>query len=381
MPSIREALDAGYDKIDAAPVEEAVETTSTTEAPVEAAAAVTDTPAPAETTATERPRDEAGRFTKSEKSTVEAKPVRATAATPPPAAGKTTGTAAPQTATASVAAPVPVAPALKPPSYWKATERELWGKTPAEVQQLINRYDREREIALQRATESAKGASTWTEAIRPYEAQIRASGQEPHAYVGNLLQTAHALSYGAPEQKAAVLADIVASFGVPPEILDRALVAKLQGQPMQQQAQQFRDPRFDRFLADLEQRKAARDQEQVSEATTRMEAFGESHEFYSDVRDQMADILDVWSKKGMQSVTDADLERAYNLACSMDEEVSAAMQQRKQAETLKAQAEATARARQAASGVKPETTGTVSQGPKDLRSILSRRADELGING
>jgi len=389
MASLREALEEGYDQIDSATSTEPapVETTTTTEpaeaAPVEAST-TTDTPPETAEQKAERARDEAGRFTK-EKPAAKAEPTKATTSSPP-AAGKTTGTAVPQTAKASVT-PSPVAPvstsstSTRPPAYWKATERELWAKTPPEVQSLINRYDREREIALQRAREDAKGSSTWIETVRPYEAQIRQSGQDPVKYVGSLLQTAHSLSYGAPEDRARVLADIVASFNVPPVLLDQALVARMQGGQMPQQPQQqFRDPRLDQLLAQAQQRKAEAEHEAMSEAEQTASSFGEAHEFYGDVADSMADILMVWANQGKKTATDADLERAYTLACNMNPDVSSVLEQRKAAEAVKAQAEATARARQASSSVKTQPTSGAASSPQGLRAALEKRADELGIS-
>jgi hypothetical protein len=52
--------------------------------------------------------------------------------------------------------------------------------------------------------------------VRPYEAQIRAAGGNPQQYVGTLLQTAHALSYGHPQQKASIVAGLAMQFGITP---------------------------------------------------------------------------------------------------------------------------------------------------------------------
>jgi hypothetical protein len=369
----REVLEAKYDELEAAsdgaaPVAETVEATPTS--PLAEAEPAPPSDETAEQKA-ERARDESGRFAKEEKKpAAKTPPVRASPASSP-TAGVKGGAAA-----VSPAPVAPLSPVLKAPQSWKPALREKFAALSPEFQQEILRRERETSIALQKAAEEAKGATPWTEAIRPYEAQIRAAGVPAHQYVGNLLQTAHALSYGPVENKAAILADIIAQFRVPPDLLDRALAAKLSGQPLpqapQQTPQEFRDPRLDKLLESAQQR-------QESEATERTQAFGESHEFYEDVKDHMADILDVWAKQGKTSVTDNDLDRAYTLACQLNPDVAPLLEQRKAAEAAQKAAASTARARTAASSPKNSPSAAPAAQPKGMRAVLEAKADELGI--
>jgi hypothetical protein len=175
-------------------------------------------PAAAEAVSDGRARDESGRFVKQD-----AKPAESDKPQLPPPAAKPglAGQGAAAGATASAAAPA-APPAFKPPQSWKPTVREHWGALPAEVQAEVDRREREIAKALQESAEASKGAGTWQETVRPYEAQIRAAGGNPQQYVGSLLQTAHALSYGHPQQKASIVAGLAMQFGISPQDLDSA---------------------------------------------------------------------------------------------------------------------------------------------------------------
>jgi hypothetical protein len=220
------------------------------------------TPEPAaEAVSDGRARDESGRFVKQEAKPAESdKPQSSPPAAKPGLAGQ--GAAAGATVpTAAPAAP----PAYKPPQSWKPTVREKWSALPAEVQAEVDRREREIAKALQESAEASKGAGTWQETVRPYEAQIRAAGGNPQQYVGTLLQTAHALSYGHPQQKASIVAGLAMQFGITPQDLDSALVAVMQGrQAPQQQPAQFKDPRVDQLLQTMQQREAAQAEDRAS---------------------------------------------------------------------------------------------------------------------
>lgn len=391
---IREALEAKMDEIEsqdgAAPVPEAVETSTPSPEDVSAE------PAPSsEETAeqkADRTRDEAGRFAKEPKQSKQApKPTtssaKPTTALPSVAAGVKGGVGLP------VAGALPPSPVAKAPQFLRPGVREKFAGLPPDVQQDIYRLNTELVRVskdAEQARKSAESASPWHDAIRPYEPLIRSSGMEPTKYVGDVLQTVHALSYGPPHQKAGLLANLVMQFGpdllrpdqqdangVPSCPLDRALLAAMQGrqgaaQPQAPQPQQFRDPRLDQLLERAQQR-------QEASAVQTTQSFAEGHEFYEDVKGQMADILDVWAKSGKTDVDDADLERAYTLACQLSPDVAPLVEQRKAAEAAQKAVASTARARSAASSPRSSPTAAPAAQPKGLRATLEAKADELGM--
>jgi hypothetical protein len=285
-------------------------------------------------------------------------------------------------------APAPVVQATTPtvvkaPQALKPAARELWGKLPPEFEPLKAewaRRERETAIAMQRAAESQKGSAQLSEMARPYEAIIRQSGLETPRYVENLLQTAYQLNTAAPEQRAGILATIIVQSGVHPALLDQALTAVLQGrqapQP-QQQGQQFRDPRFDTLMQQIEQAKQRREEAQAAESAQLIDTFAESHEFTEDVKEDLADILDVWAKRGKTSVSQDDLERAYTIACQNNPDVAPLLEQRRAAEAAQKAIASTARSRAAASSVRSEPAAPLAAQPADRREVLAAKYDEL----
>lgn len=360
MPGLREALEARFDELDAeaepSEIAGAAEPSTEVETAPEAEAAPESDGAA---------RDEQGRFTKP----AQEKPV-ASPAGPASGQGAATGAVLPP--------PPPVAaPAFKAPQSWKPGIREKWATLPPEVQGEIVRREKEAAQLAQQRAEMEKGSQGWTETVRPYEAQIRASGVKPEQYVGDLLRTAHTLSYAPPQQKADALAEIIMRFGVPPGDLDNALVARMQGRgaQVQQQAQQFRDPRLDQFLSQMESVKQQQTQAQAAEASTIADSFAESHEFFDDVAPTLAHILDVWKAEGKQDATTADLERAYNMACQMNDDVRDTLEQRKAAAATTQVA--TQRARLASSSVRSQPTAGTTAQPAGRRAALEAAYDDL----
>ena len=376
-PSRADVIAAKYDEIEAAAPETAPE-------PV---AEASPEPAPQEDaapTAPDRSRDEHGRFAKAEKAPEPKPQVKSGAIGPElkdaPPLGKP-------------AAEPP--PSVKAPQSWKPTVRDLVSRLPAEFHPIVEealRRDKETALAMQKAAEAGKGAQPMIEAIRPYEMQIRAAGIEPSKYVGDLLQTVHALTYGNPTQQADVLAAVVMQYGrhllnpdgqdangQPTSPLDRAIVSRLQGQgqPQRQTQPAYQDPRVDKLLQALQSQQQERLTQAEAASDARVEEFAGAHEFYEDVREQMADIVDLWAKQGKKSLSDEELERAYNLACNMNPDVSAVLERKKKAETVRTSQEATARARAASSSIRSQPAAAPPTQPTDRRSVLAARFDEI----
>jgi hypothetical protein len=240
--------------------------------------------------------------------------------------------------------------ALKAPQSWKPGAREEWAKLPPAVQQEVDRREREMQAGLREAAEKAKRGDAFQQAVSPYESMLRAEGVNPAQAVGNLLQTAHALRYSPNHHKGTIIATLMRNFGVAEE----DVAAALQGgggqapAPAGQQPGQYRDPRVDQLLAQIEQRTTERRQTHAQEWQSKIQTFGESHEFFEDVRDAMADAVDRQKRRGLAP----DLEAAYDEACWANREIRGILQQREAAAAATSQVEATQRARAAASSIK-----------------------------
>lgn len=394
--SMRDALAAAFDAAEereAAPAEEvepveaapAEEPDAPVEEPQEARGdAAPENGAEEQTQASEdgRARDEQGRFAAKAKPDPKAKPGKATAKPQEPAAQTKKPDAQAAPAEGQEPPKEPTAPASKPPAGWGPAAREHWGKLPAEVQREVAKRERETAQVLERTAQERKQsegarqfASEIANTLRPYEAMIRAESSGPLQAIDSMFRFAHALRSAPPPHKAQLVANLVKTYGVPIEALADALEGKPGQAPPQQyapppqpppQPREFRDPRLDQLLARQEQ---ALQQQYQSE----MQKFAETHDFYDDVREDMASFVEIAAKRGV----DLPLEEAYNRSIALHPEIQQVLKQR---ETVKAAATAqaaTQRAKAAASSVKPHPAQAAPQasGPKDLRAQIEASWD------
>lgn len=330
-------------------------------------APATETPAPAEPEAKtpHEGRDEKGRFAPKAK-------VQET----PQAAGQPSPDSAPPPPGPAAAAPAPT-PELKAPQSWKAGIREKWATLPAEVQQEVNRRERETTIALQEASEARKGWQTFRETVAPFEAMIRAEKTEPMQAVANLLQTAAALRTAPPVHKAALIANMVKTFGVPIEALDQALAGQTPAanQPMQGE---YRDPRVDQLLAQLQGAQQQREQELHAKMASELQAFQEKSEFFEDVRNDMATLM----RAAELDKRDLSLEQAYNAAIQMfHPDIAEILRQREAAKAATNAQASTARAKAASSSVRPSPATPVIPASRKMsdHEAVAAAIDALGI--
>lgn len=303
--------------------------------------------------AAQRARDAAGKFTKAEaaakaKSAAVVVPT-ATATLDPAKAGTVPEPAAPV---------VPAPEAIKAPQSWKPAAREKWASLAPEAQQEIARRERETATALQESAEARRVHQQFREVVAPYEGMMRAAGSEPLQTIAQLLQTGAGLRQGTPQRKADLVADIVKQYDVPIEMLAAALDRGQPGQGTPQGQQQGGDMGLRQEVAEL---KASiqnawnqRNQVQTQKMQADITAFAAGHEFFEDVRHDVADLMDSRAKRGV-AIT---LEDAYNLACKMHPEITGVFEQRKAAEAAKAAQASTQRAQAASSSVRSQPAGS-----------------------
>ena len=337
--------------------------------PVETAAAE---PEEATETAPAKPRDEEGKFAKAPKDRKVA---------PEPSAKNGVR---PQVGKPALPSPAPAPAVQPPPKSIRASVREVWGQLPPQARDELVRMNVEAVKARSELDQIRGKSGHFEETLRPYEATIRASGLEPDKYVGSLLQTAHALNYGPAPQKASVLADLVMQFGVTPQDLDQALVARMNGRPAPQQAQQtpqqFRDPRLDELLGKVAKQQEANQQRAAETASRSASEFAQGHEFFEDVRIRMANILDAMVREGADDLSPEEIEQVYNAACMSHPEVAPLFEQRRIAQAAAKSRPATQRARAAGASMPMRTAsagGPERSGKKSARDITMQAIEDL----
>ena len=270
---------------------------------------------------------------------------------------------------------------FKAPQSWKPASREHWDKIPVAAQEEITRREAEVSRALSGTASARKFAEEFTGVVRPFEGMIRASGVTPIQAVQNLMVTAASLQTGTPAQKAGLVANLIKTYGVDIAMLDQVLAGqkpKDGGVPdaLLQSIRGELKPVHE-FISQVRGSKAEQEQRLAQESMQTVEQFyaDPKNEFAADLREEMADIIDLATNRG-RAIT---LAEAYKIAVAANPEVSKLVEQRAAAKRTAEQARNVDRSRRAASSQAPGAPGGgVSDGkPTGRLAAISQAWDDL----
>ena len=321
--TLRETLEAAYEEVGTdtpapAASEETGRSTSDAPEPVRDTAPTeksTGADEPAADSSGERKRGERGRFVKKTD-------------------GPQSDTTAPEPATATPETtpeqqPAEARPSIRAPESWKPGAREHWAKLPPDVQAEVSRREKEITSTLQTTAEDRKLASHFKESIRPFEAMILSENRDPVSAARELFATAHMLRNGTQVQKAQLVATMIKNFSVPIETLDALLVGE-QAPDEDSKLQRLLDERLkpvQEFISQINGVKQQRTEATNTEVQTEIQKFAEDpkNEFFDDVREDMADLMEVSSRRGRSM----SLSEAYDKAVQMNPEIKKVLDKRK----------------------------------------------------
>ena len=269
---------------------------------------------------------------------------------------------------------------LKAPVGWAPKEREQWSKVPRPLQERI--LAREKEMAEGMAnTKGAKAVENYVNRMGEHYGDLMQSAgfKHPLDAAGAAMGSMNVLATGTQDQKATELARIISQFGVDIEVLDNALVgggsSNAQQDPQMQRIQQMLDERLapvNQLMTRAQQMQEQQRQQQGSQAVEEVKKFGEQAEFLNDVREDMADIIELAEKRGQK----LSLQQAYNRACAAHPEIANIIEQRRRDEQLKGgRAELDAK-RTAASSISGRQGGSGGNpGNLTLRDTIAQAMD------
>jgi hypothetical protein len=260
----------------------------------------------------------------------------------------------------------------RPPQSWKKEAKGEWGNMPLHVRQEVHKREAEISRALQESAPARQFAEHFNQTIAPYQARMQAMGASPIQAVQNLLQADYQLSSAPKQQRAALMAKFIKDYDIDVVELDNALVGNVPQQPqtspdiealVQQQLQQALAPLLQQQQAHRQQQ-----QEQINHTVESM-ALDPKYPYFEDVRGDMADLIDVKARQGI----DLSLEDAYSMATRMNPDVYSQMTRQSSMQTANQQHAQAQRAKNAASSVSGApaaggANGFVGNG--DLRSSI-----------
>lgn len=276
---------------------------------------------------------------------------------------------------ADTSQPLP-SPADQAPGSWKAAEKAEWDKIPANARAAIKRREAEASRALTQSTDARRMADEYKQVLHPFEPLIQSKGiTDPlHQVIKPILQIRAALEIGSPQQKAALVANMVRDFGIDVSMLDAAIVHNTNNPhaalpPAPPPAPSLRaNPELQPLFAlaeQLEQRRAAAAAEQIASV--------ESLPHFEELREDMADIMTRAAEKN-RTIT---VKQAYDWALAQSEYATQAPVAPQPAPTVTPSEAAAilARSRKAASSVSGAPSTTPGKKPTTLREQIASAMD------
>jgi len=274
-------------------------------------------------------------------------------------------------------------PKSRAPSSWRPALREKWAALPAEVQQEVLKREREIGQGFNEVGEVKKFRDSFLQTINPYQNIFQAEGNQPLKTINDLLQTASVLYNGGAMQKAQTVAQMIKSFGIDLQILDGIL----SGQP-QQAGNAAPGMNSNTDIARLVQnavqsalapvlqgqQEAARLEEQNAVSAIDTFALDPKNEFFEDVKNEMADLLEMAAKRGQKM----DLSTAYNRAILTHSDIADIVAQRKLQEKAAVASSAAAAARKRAVSITGAPARESAASGNSIRDALNTAIDTLG---
>jgi len=273
----------------------------------------------------------------------------------------------------------------KPPQSWRAAQKTKWATLEPDVRQEIIRRERETEKVLSESSVARQIAHSFYEVAQPYMARIQAAGLHPVAAAQELFKTDYLLYTTKGAQQAQLMAKLITDYGVDIAALDAALSgAATSVDPVQSTVDKLLQERLAPFMSFIEQQTQQNRVQQeavTNELASNIEKMTNDPKFpeFDNVREDMADIIEISSKKGLYLT----LEQAYTRAIAMNPEVSQRMtQQAEQAKRLAAAKSSHSKAQRALAASKsvdgaPETTLTGANLVNDRRATIAAAFDQL----
>jgi hypothetical protein len=177
--------------------------------------------------------------------------------------------------------------------------------------------------------------------IQPFSERLQANGIAPTAFVSDIFTSVKHLANGSVQEKAEVVANIVQAYGVDLRTLDAVLTGRMHQSPEVLEARR----QMARAQSIIQQQHSQVHYQTVEEAERNIAAFAadEKHEFFDDVRDLMADLV--------ESGRANDLEEAYSAAVWANPETRKILLQRESEARIAAKQNRAGAARRASSSV------------------------------
>jgi hypothetical protein len=273
-----------------------------------------------------------------------------------------------------------------PPVSWKGEAKKVWTDLPVHVRQEVMRREMQTERILRDSSLDRRKVQEITQVLTPHMDRIAANYQgNPLMAINNLLETERVLNVGTPMNKAQMVADIIKQFNIDIGTLDSLLAGSPVSEQVRQQSdvEKLLDQRLAPVMSYFQQQQAERQriiqesEQRVVQTVEQMAVDHVNYPYFSEVREDMADIIEMGAKRNI----DVSLQEAYNRAVRMNGHTAQAVETR---QSTQAATQAALQAHQEAQKAKgaavsvsgsPSTTSGPTVDPSNLRSLISSQLD------
>ena len=240
----------------------------------------------------------------------------------------------------------------RPPASWKGAAKEDWDKLPSTAKQEIHRRERMADTAIASSEGARKFQQQFVQSIQPYMARIQANGYDnPVEAAHQMFKMDYLLATAPMPQRAQAMAQLIKDYGVDLTALDNALVGGgAVVDPLESKLNQLLEQRLapvQQLMRQQQEHQRAIEMAETNEVrstVTQMEQDTTTYPYFDDVREDMADLIEIQSKRGVY----LSPSEAYTRAVAMNPALSSRVQaQAVQQQTRQLAASANAQAQRA----------------------------------
>jgi hypothetical protein len=214
-------------------------------------------------------------------------------------------------------------PVDKAPQSWRGPQKAKWESLDPDVRQEVMRREREVTRVLGESSQARHFSQQFQQTLQPFSDYIQSRGVQPLQAFTHLLEADRLLSTAPADQRANYMAKLINDYKIDLVQLDSALAGKGAPDPTSSRLESLLDQRLapiNQFLTQQQQQILAKQQQDQQAVLSNIEKMASDPKFehFADVREDMADIIDLQAKKGVYLT----LEQAYTRAIAMNPDIS-----------------------------------------------------------
>ena len=195
-------------------------------------------------------------------------------------------------------------PARNPWASWKKEAQTALSQLPPETQRMIQEREEQFHKGIEQYKQDAFQGRSLNKALAPHMEYLNQVGVAPEQAISTLIQAEKLLRTSDPQTKANMFMKLAHDYGIDVNSLTQTPFDPYKYQLEQQLAQQ------QAALMQIQQSRQIAEEAQLGQT---IEQFAQTHEYFDEVRETMADLLD----KGLAS----DLNDAYTKAIRLNDDV------------------------------------------------------------